>query len=280
MLVLAGEEWPLGAAVGHYDFDLAYADGGSARLRAQNPLLTSPPLQDPAASRAQAYFVTSRDDFVVHLALGGGPVLISFEQGAGQVILSAAPFPFSNAGLKETGNPALVLNVVSAAPRPGRVWFDEWHHGVRSQFAELIGPGAWLRRTPAGRSLLLAAAVIFFGLVLQGRRFGRPVPLPRARARRAPLEFVTAMANLGRRAGHRAAVLAQYHQQIKRQLGRRYRLDPALPDDVYLARLSAFNPALDVKALGDLLAELRRTEVSEHDMVRLAAEAAAWLEEV
>ncbi len=280
ILVLAGDGWPLGAAVRHYDFDLLYLGRESPALKAQNPLLASPPLSSPAASRARAFFVTNRNDFLIHVAAGASPVLLSFQQGAGQVILSTTSFPFSNAGLKDGGNSALVLNVVSAAKRSGWVWFDEWHHGVRSGYGELVGPGNWLRRTPAGRSLLFAAAVIFLGLVLQGRRFGRPIPLPHTRARRAPLEYVTAMANLARRAGHRSAVLAQYYQQLKRELGRRYRLDPALPDEAYVAQLALFNPSLDFEALRDLLTRLRQKQVSEHEMVQLAAKVAAWLEEV
>jgi hypothetical protein len=172
-----------------------------------------------------------------------------------------------------------VLNIVSAAKRPGLVWFDEWHHGDRPDQTELVGPVDWLRYTPAGHSMLYVSAVIFIAIILRGQRFGRPVPLPTDTGRRAPLEYITAIANLGRRARHRSAVLSQYHHWLKRGLGQRYRLNPTLPDQEYLAQLSRFNPNLDAAALDNLLARLRQKQVSENELIHLAGEVATWLKE-
>lgn len=278
-LVLAGNRFQTTFAFRHYDFALAYLGTEVYTLTVQTPLLASPPLTGTVSARAQAYFATNRDDFVTHLAVESRPVMLSFERGAGRVILSAAPFSFSNAGLKEEGNPLLVLNVITAANQPGVIWFDEWHHGVRPRRAELIGPGDWLRHTPAGRSLLYVAAVIFLALVIRGRHFGRPVPLPKDVTRRAPLEYITAIANLSRRAGHRLAVLHHYHHRLKRNLGKRYRLNPTLPDGEYVAQLAELNPELDTNALHSLLTRLRQDKVSESEMVQLATEVAEWLKE-
>lgn len=278
-LVLAGDRFQTTFAVSHYGCALAYLGTRVPTLTVQTPLLTSPPLTGTVSAQAQAYFATNRDDVVTHLAVESRPVMLSFERGAGRVILSAAPFSFSNAGLKEEGNPQLVLNVITAANQPGVIWFDEWHHGVRSMRAELIGPGDWLRHTPAGRSLLYAATVIFLALVVRGRHFGRPVPLPKDVARRAPLEYITAIANLSRRAGHRLAVLHHYHHRLKRNLGKRYRLNPTLPDGDYVAQLAELNPDFDANALHSLLTRLRQDRVSESEMVQLATEVAAWLKE-
>ncbi len=283
-LVLAGERWGALSTARHYDLTLAYLNEESKAitLTAQTPLLVSPPLTNPANAHPQAYFKIADDadtdfDFVTHLAAGDRPVLVSCEIGDGRVILSATTFPFSNAGLKEAGNPQLVANLIAAATRPGVIWFDEWHHGMRSRQAQVLGPEQWLRRTPAGRSLLYAAAVIFVALVLGGRRFGRPIPLPKSSARRAPLEHITAIANLNRRAGHRAAVLLHHRQRLKRELGKRYRLNPTLPDDEYVIQLSQFNPNLDADALRNLLARLRQRTASESEMVQAAAQVATWL---
>jgi hypothetical protein len=97
-------------------------------------------------------------------------------------------------------------------------------------------------------------------------------------ARRAPLEYITAIANLSRRAGHRRAVLDDFRHRLKRGLGQRYRLDPTLPDDQYLRHLAGLNPNLDVAALGSLLDRLRRPQVSEGELVALSADVADWLE--
>lgn len=276
-LLLAGQGGGLFLAAYHYNFNLSYLTGQASALTPQTPLFTSPALVEPASVQTNAYFNTTRTDFVTHLAVPEGPVLLSFNQGAGRVILSAAPFPFSNAGLKEKENPALVLNILAIAGRPGTVWFDEWHHGLQAGQAEVTGFGNWLRRTPAGHALLYGALVIFVALALSGRHFGRPIPLPKEISRRAPLEYITAIANLNRRAGHRSAVLRQYHHRLKRGLGQRYRLDPTLPDEAYLAQLAQLKPDLDQIALRQLLARLSQRQVSEPEMIQLAAEVAHWL---
>jgi hypothetical protein len=105
------------------------------------------------------------------------------------------------------------------------------------------------------------------------------VPLPGEITRRAPLEYISAIANLGRRAGHRRAVLQQYRQRLKRHLGQRYRLDPTLRDPEYVTRLAEYNPGLDAEALRRLLARLQRPNVNESEMIQLAAEVAAWIKE-
>jgi hypothetical protein len=197
------------------------------------------------------------------------------------VFLCATAYPFSNQGLKEAGNPALVSNVLSFGKETGQltVWFDEWHHGKGRQNATgIVGPVQWLRRTPAGQSLLYVAVVLFVALLLQGRRFGRPTPLPRDLNRRRPLEHITALANLNRRAGHRREILRHFHRQLKRQLGGRYRLDPTLPDDEWVRQLSRVRPELDQAALLHLLARLQQPTVTEAELVRLVRDASAWLD--
>ena len=289
-LVMAGDRWGALLAARHYGFSLAFLTqeetDRASPLTAQTPLLASPPLTDPANVQTRAYFQIDDDkdddgnvDFITHLSDGTNPVLVSWQVGNGRVILSATPFPFSNAGLKERGNPQLIANVIAAANRPGVVWFDEWHHGQRTQEARVVGPEQWLRRTPAGRSLLYATAVIFLSLVVRGRRFGRPIPLQKGISRRAPLEHITAIANLNRRAGHQTAVLLYHRQRLKRNLGKRYRINPTLPDDEYVAQLAQFSPGLDADALRNLLAQLCRQTVSESEMIQLTAQVAVWLKE-
>jgi hypothetical protein len=119
-------------------------------------------------------------------------------------------------------------------------------------------------------------AVIFIGLVLRGRHFGRPVPLSKDISRRPPLEYITGIANLSRRAGHRTAVLQHYHDHLKRDLGQRYRLNPSLPDDEFINQLAAYQPNLDTDTLRQLLQKLSRTKVSEAEMVQIVREATSF----
>lgn len=279
-LLLAGDDPATTSLSNRFDWRLVPLGAEpEAPALPQTPLWASPP---PPAIQAQTSFRYAwqgpRTDYITHLAVAGRPVVISFQQGRGRVILSASAAPFSNRGLATPGHAELALNAVATAGREGAIWFDEWHHGVRASPEQMAGPGQWLRSTPAGQSILLAAGALFVVLVLRGRHFGRPAPLPTAAPRRALLEHLAAAAQLGRRAGHRDAVLRQYRHWLKRSLGQRYRLDPALPDDEYVARLHRFDPSLDAPALRQLLARLDQPQASEGEMVALAAEAARWLD--
>lgn len=275
-LVLAGSQFSSLPALRHFEFNVAPVFSSEPARAAQSPLLDNPPLPETLAVAGNLYLQSRRTDFTVHLAVEEGPLLVSFARGQGLVILTTAVFPFSNAGLKEAGNAEPVLNLVTAASEPQLIWFDEWHHGMREQQRNLTGPGAWISRTPVGRALLYSAAVIFIALLLGGRGFGRPVPLARDSSRRGPMAYITAVANLNRRAGHRQAVLQQFHQRLKRDLGVRYRLSPDLADDDFVRQLAQYNPNLDADALRQLLARLRQAKVTENELVQLAAEVAGW----
>lgn len=283
-LIVAGNRSGASFAAQHYEFVLDYAR--TVTLTAQTPLLAAPVLTTPFSVPTRTYFTTDRTDYVSLVANESGPVIVTFPQGAGRVILSATPYLFSNAGLKEVGNGELVLNLIGltgGVEHEARwAWFDEWHHGIRPELMGGVAPGgpeAWLTQQPAGQAMLYIAAVLFFTLVLRGRRFGRPVPPESELHRRAPLEYITAMANLNRRAGLRATVLSQYHQRLKRELGQRYRLDPTLSDDAYVQALAKFNPSLETDTLRALLAKLRKRGVSESELLQAAAETAGWLKE-
>jgi hypothetical protein len=194
------------------------------------------------------------------------------------VILGTLAQAFTNAGLKLDGNPELVLNILALARQNGTVWFDEWHHDLRQGSGQILGPGAFLRSTPVGRALLFITFAVFMVFFLQGRGFGRPVPLPQDLKRRGALEHVTGMANLSRRAAHRSAVLMHYHDQLKRKLGHRYRLDPGMDDEPYVHALAGYNPGLNRDELLTLLKRLKRPGVNEAEMVHLAGEAAKWID--
>jgi hypothetical protein len=281
VLIIAGEGSAASYAMQHFGFSLRYLSEPAKELIVQTPWLASPPLESPVSANPNYYLYPSTDQeeagYIVHLAADGHAVLISLRKGNGRVILSSATFPFTNAGLKAAGNPELLLNLLALAPPPGMAWFDEWHHGVRTRQRQVIGPEEWLRYTPGGQSLLAAVALILIALFLQGQRFGRPAAPVREIRRRGPLEYITALANLSRRAGHRQAVLEQFYFQLKRELGQRYRIDPTLPDGEYLAALAQARPDLDVRALQKLFTQFKNQRVSEKEMIQLARQAANWL---
>ncbi len=255
------------------DVAFGLAPSSDAAVTNQTPLLQAPPLH-PITAETNFFLRPERDDFVTLLAnQTGNPTAIAFAEGDGRVILTTITEPFSNDGLPTEGNAALVLNLLNAAPELGSIWFNEWHHGIRPEVEGALTSSNWLQRTPVGRALLLVLAIIFIGLVLRGRHFGRPVPLHKDVVRRAPLEYITGIANLSRRAGHRTAVLQHYHDRLKRDLGQRYRLNPSLPDEEFINQLASYQPNLDTDALHQLLQKLSKTNVSESEMVQIVREA-------
>jgi hypothetical protein len=276
-LIAIGEQYGMYTLAGHFGFEFSYLADPSTAAAIETPLVESPAVPALANLKPRVGLRSTRNDYVVLATKTGEPLLVSFEHGQGRVILGTVPAAFTNAGLKQAGNAELALNILALAKTKGTVWFDEWHHGQRSQ-EQILGPAEFLRRTPIGHALLFSVLVVFLGLFLQGRGFGRPVPLPQDIKRRGALEHVTGIANLSRRASHRPAVMMHYHQQIKRRLGQRYRLDPNLDDRQYVDALAAYNPALDQEKLSSLLQRMKNKNISEAEMVHLAAEAAEWID--
>jgi hypothetical protein len=220
---------------------------------------------------------TAPVEFRTHVSLEDRPIVVSFILGDGVVVLSTDAHPFTNRGLALPGNAALTLAAIHAGTPPRTVWFDEWHHGARAETGA-AGPGAWLRGTAPGQALLYGAGVLFLALVLGGRSFGRPVRDRREIMRRAPLEHITAMANLSRRAGHRAAIQASFTLQLKRHLGQRYRVNPTLQNEAFVQELARFRSDLDIEALSALLEQLARPAINEQQLLALAQDVTTWLE--
>ncbi|MCA9946596.1 MAG: DUF4350 domain-containing protein [Anaerolineales bacterium] len=275
-LLLAGNGFVTVDLAEQLDIDVGLVPSSDTAVSNQTPLLQTPPL--PSLTVETPYFLRpNRDDFVTLLAnRNGNPTAVAVAEGNGRIILTTIAEPFSNEGLQTAGNAELVLNLINSAPDVEKIWFNEWHHGIRPEADAALSSNNWLQRTPGGRALLLVLAVIFVGLILRGRHFGRPVPLGKELSRRAPLEYISGIANLSRRAGHRTAVLQHYHDRLKRDLGARYRLNPSLPDDEFIAQLAAYQPNLDTEALRQLLQKLSQTRVSEGDMVQIVREATSF----
>jgi hypothetical protein len=279
ILLVAGRTWAAQQAMAYFDANRRIqAVTETAEFRPTTPLWQSPPLTDPPGWSAATYLHVEEADFTVQGVVNGRPVLLSRSLGQGQIWLASDPTIFTNEGLQQPGSAELVQNLVSQIGPSGLIWFDDWHRGIRPQEAVVGDLNDWLRRTPMGQAILLLAILTFVGLVLRGRPFGPPVPLPDNNRRRAPLEYITAIANLSRRAGHTQAVTHDYQQRLKRHLARRYRLNPNLPHAEFVEQLAAYDPNLDADALLTLLNQLSQPRLSEAELVRLATAVARWTE--
>jgi len=248
-------------------------------------VVTQPFLSDMSQTltmNGNAQLSPNRNDYVIHLVSQSdsdhtdnqAPVLISFRQGLGRVFMTSAPDLFTNYRLADAGTAALVRGLFGTVPKQSVVLFDEAHrqnpNATESSLLNLI------YTTPWGRGLLLAGLVCFAYLALNGRRFGRVMPLPAEITRRSPAEYAVSLADLFRRANKQTAVLEHYRQQLKRRLARPFGLDATLPDDEFVGLLRQMRPDLDAGALTQTLRALHVPaggRVSEAQLVQLAAEA-------
>ncbi len=275
-VLIVGDGLVAGVVFGHFGYRL----GPQAHsVQAVLPVLTAPAftrvLTDTAVLQGE------RADAAPVLSVGDDLAAVTFPLGRGSVTLATPIAAFTNDGLRDPDLARLALNLITATA-PERVRFDEWHLGRRTVTAtpssDVIGPEAWLLRTSAGRGLLFLIVLTVIGLWLHGRPFGRPVPPMIKRARRAPMEYVDALARLAQRAGHRQAAADDYRLRIKRQLGQRYRIDPGLTDADFLNYLNAVRPGAPDSELERLLERLSAPQ-NDAELLRLAELAARRLNE-
>ncbi len=146
----------------------------------------------------------------------GGEVLAATRQmGAGRVYVSATGSFFSNAGILEEDNRALVLNILARHAAGGKIAFEEAHHSLVAR-PELLETA---RTSPWGWGIGYASVITFAFLVWGGRRFG-PALIPDRPPQRGTGEYVTAYAGLLQRAGAARWAQEQYAQLFRARLAR------------------------------------------------------------
>jgi len=277
-LLVVGDSPVAGQILSAFELTLTPLPQKAEWLFLQSPLLQSPPVEKPVHANVEYGILGGEDPVQIHLAAEEIPAAVTREVGGGTVTAATTLYPFSNAGVQEEGNAQYVFNLITYPDENRVVWFDEWHHGIRKQAVDRLGPIYWLFDSAPGRGIMFALAVIWAGLLLAGRKFGRPMLFPAEGRARAPVEFAQAIARLRRRAGHRPAAIAHYRHALKKSLGARYQLDPAQADERFVDSLKRYRPDLDAQRLKKLLQRLSRRKVSEREMVNLAGEASDWMD--
>jgi hypothetical protein len=174
---------------------------------------------------------------------GEGALVVDYAYGRGRIVLLSDPYVVSNAGINRADNLFLAAGVVTGGA-PGRVAFDEFHHGYGEKQNPLF---AYLRGTPVlwmfGQAALVALALVW----TRGRRFARAVPAPRP-DRRSKLEFVSSMAELQLRARAYDLAVENVYQRTRRALARSAGL-PATAGPAQLAARLAPRSGRDRAAL-------------------------------
>ena len=127
-----------------------------------------------------------------------------FAFGEGRVVILAEGGPISNASAGD--HPLAVLAVRAAlayTSEADTVFFDEFHQGIQGDRTRAEVLRDFFMGSPGGRTLLHLVAVCFLVLACLGLRFGAPTPAvaPPDLERRSPLEHVSALGDLYRKAG-------------------------------------------------------------------------------
>jgi hypothetical protein len=277
-LILADDSMALfGAANPLFDelkFETAPLSDTSTLDRAapSQPLLDQPPLAS-ATMNAQRRLLPQNNDYVDQVGTKDALLVAGISYGDGYIYLSAATHPFTNDGLRDTENAALVLNLLRRVPTGGRIQFDEYHQGFFTPPSATRG----LLSSPWGWAAAYAALATALYLVLGGRRFGRPIPLREELARRSSAEYVESMADLFQRGGKRGYILHHYYSSLKRRLARPLGINPRLDNQAFVRELVRARP-LDEPALLALLERLCAADPSEAELVRAVSDAEAYLE--
>lgn len=237
------------------------------------PVFTDPPVQSVQV-HTDVVITTDRTDVAPLVGTTNRPLIVGVPHGAGYVFVSSALYPFTNEGLRDAENAALVLNLLQRLPPNRRVLFDEFHHGFFEppSLRSLLLTSAW------GQALIYAICVGSLYLILTGRRFGRPIPLREEIVRRSSAEYVESMADLFQRGGQATYILRHYVATIRRRLIRPYGLPPDV-DDTALSEAIANQGTADTPKLTNLLHRLRRTNARDIEILQLVNAADALLQE-
>lgn len=216
----------------------------TATTSAVSNTLVTQPLTNPAVnvvnvgSSYRLDIHERSDPTTVYLGTKDAPILIGFSEGKGHVYVTSAPHIFSNLGLQQADNGALVLNLLHGSIDGSQIALDEVHHGYTGSddLPTALVTNRW------GWGVLYALALLALYFVLSGRRFGRIVPLVAPDTRRSSAEYVEAAGSMFRRAGQRAWVVEHYRNSLRADLARPFGIDPYLPAAAFvdeLTRISA-----------------------------------------
>jgi hypothetical protein len=197
--------------------------------------LTSPPVGKVNVGSSYRLDIHERTDATtVYLGTKDAALLIGFSEGKGHVYVTSAPHIFSNLGLQQADNGALVLNLLHGTLDGSTIAMDEVHHGYTGSddLSTVLFTQRW------GWGVLYALVLLALYLVLSGRRFGRIVPLVAPDTRRSSAEYVEAAGGMFRRAGQRAWVVEHYRNSLRADLARPFGIDPHLPAAAFVDELT------------------------------------------
>ncbi len=196
------------------------------------------------------------------------PGAILVRRGKGRVLVVADCSLLTRRGLSRADNRMFLANVAALHARDGRVYFDEYHHGLRS------GGGFWgyLRFRQQHWLVLLVLFVVAMAGWAVAVRLGRAVPAPR-QSHADAVDYASAVARIYQRAGVRHLLARTLSRDFVAALtGHLHLRRSVLPAEI-LAAWRLHRPGDSAQLLQALLrgvVELRKGEVSERQLLAWA----------
>jgi hypothetical protein len=197
--------------------------------------------------------------------VGADPGAVLVPRGKGRALVVADPSLLTLRGLQREDNVLFLVNVARRSAQGGKVYFDEYHHGLRA------GGGFWgyLRYHGLQWTLLPILLVVAVSVWQVGVRLGPAVPTPRG-AHADAVDYASAVARIYHRAGARRLLARVLARDFLAPLTRHLRLRrAALPAEVLAAWRQRY-PEESIRRLEGLLrgtAELRKGNVSDRQLL-------------
>jgi hypothetical protein len=228
---------------------------------------------DPASSEHGVVVESAEDSSssispapVAHLISSDNVLLLDYPHGQGRIVVLSDPYIVANGGISLADNLQLAINLLSSSD--GMIAFDEFHQGrgiTRNAFA------SYFAGTPVLAIFGQITLLILLMLWTRGRRFARPLPLPRV-DRRSSLEFVASMAELQHRARAFDLAIENVYSRTRRVLARYAALDYNSPR-AEIARRVAERSSLDARQLETLMRQSEEAinggAISERQSIQL-----------
>ncbi len=203
---------------------------------------------------------------VVHLAASDKALLIDYPHGNGRIVVLSDPFIVANDGINLHDNLQLALNLVTT--KDGLIAFDEFHQGRGNTHNAFVNYFSGTPVLAIGGQIVL---LIMLMLWTRGRRFARPLPLPRV-DRRSTLEFVASMAELQERAQAFDLAIENIYGRTRRVLARYAGVDYNTSRAEIAARVAA-RSSLEAHRLETLMRQseeaINGAPISERQSIQL-----------
>jgi hypothetical protein len=140
--------------------------------------------------------------------LGNRPAAVLVRHGQGRVLVVADPSLLTHRGLRREDNVLFLYNVAALDSEDGRVYFDEYHHGIRA------GGGYWNYLRYHHQQWVVVQLFLVAGAAVWavGRRLGPAVPMPVVRQADG-VDYASSVARIYQKADVRplvAGILARH----------------------------------------------------------------------